>query len=93
MKKADLEKIQGKKLAGGAPGNADRYGKGAGAVLDKREQRERDRQLGLVPFACKLHGDLVRDIQAAALARGVGLNEIADELLRAGLKAKPPGRT
>ena len=38
MKKADLEKLQGRKLAG-AGTTPDRFGKGAAAVLDKREQR------------------------------------------------------
>ena len=89
MKKADLEKLQGKKITGGGFGPAaDRFGKGASAVLDKREQRERDRELGLVPFACKLHEDLVRQVHEAARAKGVGLNEIADELLRKGLAVK-----
>ena len=87
MKKADLEKQQGRKLAG--PGTTpDRFGKGAAAVLDKREQRERERELGLVPFAVKLHADLVRDLHAAAEKRGVGLNELIAELLRKGLAAK-----
>lgn len=88
MKKADLEKVKGKKIDGGGFGGTDRYGKGSGVPMDKREQRERDRELGLVPFACKLHGDLVRDIHAAAQVRGVGLNEIAAELLQKGLKSK-----
>jgi hypothetical protein len=87
MKKADLEKAQGRRL-GGAGTTPDRFGKGASAVLDKREQRERDREMGLVPFAVKLHEDLVRDIQAAAQKRGVGLNEITTELIRKGLAAK-----
>ncbi len=55
---------------------------------DKREQRERDRQQGLVPFACKLHEDLVRRIHEAAKARGVGLNEVTAELITKGLEAK-----
>lgn len=88
MKKAELEKLKGKKIAGGGQGAADRFGKGAGAVHDKREQRERDRQQGLVPFACKLHEDLVRRIHEQAQARGVGLNEIAAELIAKGLEAK-----
>src|SRR6185312_8193052 len=67
MKKAELEKLQGKKITGGGYGSADRFGKGAAAVHDKRTQREMDRQQGLVPFACKLHEDLVRQIQARAL--------------------------
>ena len=88
MKKAELEKLKGKKIAGGGQGPADRFGKGAGAVHDKREQRDRDRQQGLVPFACKLHEDLVRRIHEAAQARGVGLNEITAELITKGLGAK-----
>ena len=89
MKKADLEKLKGKKIAGGGFTNgADRFGKGAAVPADKREQRERERQQGLVPFACKLHEDMVREIHALAQSRGVGLNEIAAELIGKGLKAK-----
>jgi hypothetical protein len=88
MKKADLDKIKGKQIAGaGAGSGADRFGKGASGVHDKREQRERERAQGLVPFACKLHEDLVRQIHAAAEARGLGLNEITAELIAKGLKA------
>ena len=87
MKKTDLEKLKGKKLGAGA--NAiDRYGKDAAQPGDRRAQREHDRELGLVAFACKLHGDLVREVHAAAQARGVGLNEITAELLRKGLDSK-----
>ena len=89
MKKTDLEKIKGKKIAGGGFGGAnDRFGRGAGAPADKREQRSRDREMGLVPFAVKLHGDLVKEIHAAAQARGEGLNEVTADLIRKGLKAK-----
>jgi len=89
LKKADLEKQKGKSIAGRqGPGAADRYGKGSGEVADRREQRRRDQEAGLVPFAVKLHQDLVREIQALAQARGTGLNETTDELIRKGLKAK-----
>ena len=89
MKKADLEKHKGKKLVGhGHGGGADRFGKGANAPADKREQRERDREAGLVPFAVKLHGDLVREIHARAQQQGAGLNEVTAELIRKGLGAK-----
>ena len=88
MKKADLEKVKGRKLAAGSGTTNDRYGKGAAEVLDKREQRERDRELGLVPFAVKLHEDLVRDLHAASEKRRVALNELTAELLRKGLAAK-----
>jgi hypothetical protein len=89
MKKADLEKQKGKKIVGGAPGSTiDRFGKGSSVPMDKRAQREHDREMGLVPFAVKLHTDLVKEIHATAQARGLGLNEIATELIKKGLKAK-----
>jgi hypothetical protein len=86
MKPADLQKLKGKKLLGASPNTPDRFGKDSAAPLDRREQRERDRELGLVPFAVKLHGDLIREIHAAAQAKGAGLNEVTAELLREGLK-------
>jgi hypothetical protein len=88
MKKADLEKLKGKKIAGAGVGPSDRFGKGASEVLDRREQRERDRELGLVPFAVKLHGDLVRQLQALAQERGASLNDVTAELLQAAMKKK-----
>lgn len=89
MKPADLAKLKGKTIAGRqGPATADRYGKGASEVLDRREQRRRDQEAGLVPFAVKLHGDLVREVQALAEKRGVGLNELTGELIRKGLAAK-----
>lgn len=87
MKKTDLEKLKGKKLAGGF-GAPDRYGKGAADPGDRRAQREHDRELGLIPFAVKLHGDLVRDVRARAEAKGMGLSEMTAELLRRGLEGK-----
>jgi hypothetical protein len=86
MKPADLQKLKGKKLVGNSPNTPDRFGRDSAAPVDKREQRDRDREMGLVPFAVKLHGDLIRDIHAAAQAKGVGLNEITAELIREGLK-------
>ncbi len=89
MKKADLEKMLGKKItAGGFGSGNDRYGKDANAPMDRREQRERDRELGLLAFAVKLPGDLVKEVQAVAQKRGEGLSEVTAELLRKGLKAK-----
>ena len=88
MKKTDLEKLKGKKITGGGFGQADRYGKGSGDANDRRAQREHDRELGLIAFACKLQGDLVAEVRAAAEKKGVGLNEITAELLRKGLDSK-----
>lgn len=88
MKKTDLEKLKGKKITAGGFGAADRYGRGSADPGDRRTQREQDRELGLIPFAVKLHGDLLREVRAAAEAKGVGLNEITAQLLRKGLDAK-----
>ncbi len=90
MKKTDLEKLKGLKIDSrmkhaGTPG---RFGADAGAaVTSRREQRERERAQGLVPFAVKLDGELVKRIHARAQERKAGLNEVVAELLEKGLKA------
>jgi hypothetical protein len=84
MKKTDLAKSDAKKIMNQmARGPA--FGANAPAPVDKREQRERDRALGLVPFAVKLNGDLVARLQALAKERGVDLNQLVDEVVRKGL--------
>ena len=87
MKRTDLEKHQGKKIVGAMKREptADRYGTDAGAHVGKRDQRERDKAAGLVPFAVKLPQDLVASLQAFAKERGVPMNELAESLLRKGL--------
>ena len=87
MKKTDLEKNKGLKIAGGINrfGTPGRFGKDANLPLDRREQRKLDQSLGLVPFAVKLDGDLVKQIQALAQERKTGLNEVVAELLKKGL--------
>lgn len=79
MTKADAERIRNQMNAKNAT-----YGAGAN-VPDRREQRERDRALGLVPFACKLNGDLVKQLQELAKERGVDMNQLVAELLQKGL--------
>lgn len=51
------------------------------ALPDRREQRKLDQAAGLVPFAVKLNGDLVKKIQALAQTRDMGINELVAELL------------
>jgi hypothetical protein len=87
MKKTDLAKSDAKKLMNqmGAKGTA--FGATKAAAPDRREQRERERALGLVPFAVKLNGDLVQQLQALSKERGVELNELVAELLQKGLSA------
>ena len=90
MKLTDLHKNQGLKIDGEARrgGVSDRYGKGAAQLPDRKEQRKLDAAAGLVPFACKLHADLVKELQERAEASGAGLNETVADLLRKGLAAK-----
>lgn len=89
MKRTDLEKNKGLKLMGQMrqaplPG---RFGAGAGAVPDRREQRKLDQANGLVPFAVKLNADLVKQLQHQAEQDKVPLTEVVDRVIRAGLAA------
>jgi hypothetical protein len=88
VKKTDLEKNKGLKIAGGINrfGTPGRFGKDANVPLDRREQRKLDQAQGLVPFAVKLNGDLVKQVQALAQERKAGLNEVVAELLKKGLE-------
>lgn len=85
MKKTDLAKSDAKKLMGKmhAPGAAG-FGNASPAV-DKREQRKRDQALGLVPFAVKLDGGLVKRLHALATERGLDMNATVAEVLTKGL--------
>jgi len=89
MKKTDLAKNQGLKINSGANrfGTPGRFGKDAGLPLQRREQRKQEQALGLVPFAVKLDGDLVKQVRALAQERKTGLNEVVAELLKKGLEA------
>ena len=89
MKKTDLEKKKGLKINTSVNrfGTPDRFGKDATIPQGRREQRKLDQALGLVPFAVKLDGDLVKQVQALAQARQIGLNELVAELLKKGLES------
>ena len=84
MAKSDAKKLMGKMAAPGAAvfGNA---GNADNAVVDRKELRERERALGLVPFAVKLNADLVKQLQEHAKTAGVDLNEAVASLLVKGL--------
>lgn len=90
MKKTDLEKNKGMKINSGVNrfGTPGRFGKDADLPLQRREQRKLDQALGLVPFAVKLNGDLVKQVQALAQERNTGLNEVVADLLKEGLESK-----
>ena len=83
MAKSDAKKLMGKMSAPGAAG----FGNADTAAVDRREQRKRDQAAGLVPFAVKLNGDLVQQIQALAKERGTDLNETVADILAKGLAA------
>lgn len=85
MKKADLAKSDAKKIMNQMGTRGASFGAGDAAPVDRREQRERDRALGLVPFAVKLSGDLVAQLQTLARERGVEMNQLVDEVIRKGL--------
>jgi hypothetical protein len=88
MKKSDLDKNLGLKIGGRMKATAipARFGQAAAAIPDRREQRRRDAAAGLVPFACKLPGDLVRALQERAAGHAGGLNGLVAELLTLGLR-------
>ena len=89
MKNTDLHKNAGLKISGELKrsGSPDRFGIGSGAAAtqDRREQRKLDQAQGLVAFAVKLDGALVKQIHAKALVEQKGLNETVAALLAKGL--------
>lgn len=95
MKKTDLAKQMALKLdsrrkAAGVP---DRFAQGAGEVVDKREQRRRDTAAGLVPFACKLPGELVARLQERAAGHEGGMNALVAVLLEGAFASDGAGLT
>ena len=83
MAKSDAKKLMGKMAAPGAAG----FGQADNAAVDRKEQRERERALGLVPFAVKLNADVVKQLQALATERGLDMNDTVAEVLAKGLAA------
>jgi len=83
MAKSDAKKLMGKMIAPGAIG----FGNANNAAVDKREQRKLDQALGLVPFAVKLNGELVKRLHTLATERGLNMNEVVAEVLTKGLAA------
>jgi hypothetical protein len=88
MKKSDLDKQLAKKIGGQmkVAGMAGRFGQGAGEVVDRREQRRLDAAAGLVPFACKLPGELAATLRDESAGHSGGINALVAELLAKALK-------
>jgi hypothetical protein len=85
MKKTELEKRKALKIANEMRLTGNPYGRAVETEADRRLQRERDRALGLVPFAVKLPQELVRQMQAEAQSGGARLDDLVAAWLRRGL--------
>jgi hypothetical protein len=91
LKKTDLAKnlalkLDGRRKAAGVP---ERFAQGAAVVPDRREQRRRDAAAGLVPFACKLPAELVKQLGERAASQPQGLNGLVAELLAEAISRRP----
>lgn len=88
MKRTELEKLKGKKIdnALGRGAVPHRFGQGSAEAPTRREQRKLDQAQGLVPFAVKLDGELVKAVRALAERRAQPLGDVVAELLRQGLE-------
>ena len=87
LKKTQLERLKAANLQVQLRKSAppERYAAGA-HQLSRKEQRERDRAQGLVPFATKIKSDLVQRLQAKAREQQKTLNEVVAEVLEKGLE-------
>lgn len=87
MKKTDLEKNKGLKIANDMKHAAAARGGGGQVekVVDRREQRRLDQAAGLVPFACKLDGKLAARLQELAKDHPGGINGLMGEVVTKGL--------
>jgi hypothetical protein len=66
----------------GVPG---RFAQGAAEVVDRREQRRLDAAAGLVPFACKLPAELVKQLNERAATHEGGVNALVAQALQKAL--------
>jgi len=87
MKKSDLDRNEGLKIAGQMKqaGTPDRFGSAANPGVSRRDQRKLDQAQGLIPFAVKLDGALVQQIQALAKTNNESINETVAALLTKGM--------
>lgn len=85
-KKTDLERLKAASLTDQLEKSRtpERYGKGS-ARPSRKAQREAERARGLVPFALKLDGALVRRLREKAQAEQRPLEEVVTEALEKAL--------
>ena len=83
MKKSDLDRNEELKISSRMKqaGTPDRFGSAAGPKTSRRELRKQEQAQGLVAFATKLDGELVKKLQTLATARQMGINELVADLL------------
>jgi hypothetical protein len=86
-KRTELDKREGLAINNALRRSGARYDTGATPAA-RRERRDRDRAAGLVPFAVKLHGELVQRLQQRAQQRGASLDAVVDALLRSALDSQ-----
>jgi hypothetical protein len=87
LKKTELEKRKGLKITNDLRLAGNPYTRVGETEVERRARRERDRALGLVPFAVKLPQELVRQMQTEVQARGARLDDLVAEWLRKGMAA------
>ncbi|HVY08024.1 MAG TPA: hypothetical protein VHB46_18765 [Burkholderiales bacterium] len=85
MKRTDLAKHKGKKIEGRIERAPARV---AAPDIGRKEQRQRDRALGLVPFAVKLDAELAASLRTLAQDRDTDLSKLVGELLKKSIKAE-----
>lgn len=85
-KKAELERRRGSQIENLRRQVGNRFGPALSAPEDRRARRERERALGLVPFAVKLPADLVNSLRSKAGERGLSIDELAAQWLADALK-------
>ena len=73
-------------LFGGQGLLASQIGNPVVGTVGGKEQREKDRAAGLIPFAVKLNESLVAKLHALAEERKTGINELVAELLEKGME-------
>ena len=88
MKKSDLDKQLGQKIGGRMKATASptRFAQGAADTPDRREQRRRDAEAGLIPFACKRPLPLVERLRDRSTGHPGGINGLLAELLEKALR-------
>ena len=85
-KKTDLERLKAASLTDRLQKSRppERYASGS-ALVSRKAQRELDKAKGLVPFAVKLDGELVKRLHAKAQSEGRPLSEVVAQALEKGL--------